>query len=120
MSTEGLPLAAGLGVAELDGPVVASGGERLAVGQKRDRFNRSLMPAEGLPQAAVLHRGDIVLVNFPFSSGTGSKLRPALQSDHNNQRLTTNVIVGAITTTTRRHHEPTAGTTQSPSQTYWS
>ena len=55
-----------------------------------------------------LHRGDIVLVNFPFSSGAGSKLRPALivQSDHNNQRLT-NAIIVAITTTTRRRHEPT-------------
>ena len=53
-----------------------------------------------------LYRGDVVLVNFPFSSGSGSKLRPALivQSDHNNQRLT-NVIIAAITT--RRRHEPT-------------
>lgn len=55
-----------------------------------------------------LQRGDVVLVEFPFSSGTGSKLRPALivQSDHNNRRLT-NVIMVAITTTTHRSGEPT-------------
>ena len=48
-------------------------------------------------------RGDVVLVRYPFSSGTGSKLRPALvvQCDRNNQRLT-NVILAAITSTTHR------------------
>lgn len=53
-------------------------------------------------------RGDIVVVSFPFSSGTGAKARPALvvQSDVNNRRLT-NVIVAAITTTTHRSGEPT-------------
>ena len=53
-------------------------------------------------------RGDVVLVRFPFSSGTGSKVRPAvvIQNDRNNQRLT-NVIVAAITTTTHRSGEPT-------------
>ncbi len=55
-----------------------------------------------------LKRGDVVLVQYPYSSGTGSKLRPALvvQPDHNNQRLS-NVILAAITTTTHRHGEPT-------------
>ena len=49
-----------------------------------------------------------MLVEFPFSSGTGKKLRPALvvQNDHNNQRLT-NVIIAAITTTTHRSAEAT-------------
>lgn len=53
-------------------------------------------------------RGDVVLVRFPFSSGTGSKVRPAVvvQCDRNNQRLT-NIIVAAITTTTHRSGEPT-------------
>ena len=54
-------------------------------------------------------RGDVVLVNFPFSSGVGSKLRPALvvQSDHNNPRLA-NTIVAMITRTTHRAtREPT-------------
>ena len=50
-----------------------------------------------------LKRGDVVIVHYPFSSGTGTKLRPALvvQCDRNNRRLT-NVILTAITTTT--HH----------------
>ncbi len=53
-------------------------------------------------------RGDILLVRYPFSSGAGAKVRPALviQSDHNNKRLT-NVIVAAVTTTTHRSNEPT-------------
>lgn len=48
-------------------------------------------------------RGDVVLVRFPFSSGSGGKLRPALvvQNDRNNRRLA-NVILAAITT--RTHH----------------
>jgi mRNA interferase MazF len=55
-----------------------------------------------------LRRGEVVLVHYPYSSGTGSKLRPALvvQPDHNNQRLS-NVILAPITTTTHRHGEPT-------------
>ena len=40
-------------------------------------------------------RGDVVLVNYPFSEGTGSKVRPALvvQSDTNNRRLESTLIV---------------------------
>jgi mRNA interferase MazF len=53
-------------------------------------------------------RGDIVLVRFPFASGTGSKVRPALvvQSDRNNVRLA-NTIVVQITTNVSRVGEPT-------------
>jgi mRNA interferase MazF len=48
-------------------------------------------------------RGDIVLVAFPFSSGRGGKLRPAIvvQADSLNARLT-NTVVAGITTTTKR------------------
>src|SRR6266516_3607883 len=55
-----------------------------------------------------IRRGDVVLVHYLYSSGTGSKLRPALvvQPDHNNQRLT-NVILIPITSTTHRSGEPT-------------
>lgn len=55
-----------------------------------------------------LQRGDIILVQYPYSSGTGSKMRPALvvQPDRNNQRLT-NVILAPITSTTHRRNEPT-------------
>jgi mRNA interferase MazF len=55
-----------------------------------------------------LSRGDVVLVKFPFTSGSGAKLRPALvvQPEKNNQRLT-NVILVPLTTTTHRRGEPT-------------
>jgi mRNA interferase MazF len=55
-----------------------------------------------------LQRGDVVLCRYPFSSGAGAKLRPAVvvQCNRNNQRLS-NVIVAAITTTTHRRGEPT-------------
>ena len=52
-----------------------------------------------------VQRGDVVLLNFPFSSGTGSKLRPALVVQ-NNQRMG-NTIVAMITGTTHRTHQPT-------------
>jgi mRNA interferase MazF len=54
-----------------------------------------------------VQRGDVVLVDYPFSSGSGKKLRPALviQNDRNNHRLT-NTIVVAITRTVHRTHEP--------------
>lgn len=54
-----------------------------------------------------VQRGDVILVHYPFSSGAGSKIRPALvvQNNRNNQRLT-NIIVAAITTTTHRSGEP--------------
>lgn len=40
-------------------------------------------------------RGDVLLVNYPFSEGTGSKVRPALvvQCDTNNRRLDSTLIV---------------------------
>ena len=56
-----------------------------------------------------VHRGDVVLVNYPFASGTGSKVRPALvvQCDRNNRRLD-NTIVAQITSRTRfARSEPT-------------
>jgi len=55
-----------------------------------------------------LHRGDVVLVKYPFSSGVGSKMRPALvvQPDLNNRRLS-NVILAPITTTIHRQNQPT-------------
>jgi len=55
-----------------------------------------------------IKRGDVVLVHYPFVSGIGSKLRPALvvQCNHNNQRLK-NVLLAAITSTAHRSGEPT-------------
>lgn len=53
-------------------------------------------------------RGNVVLLDFPFSGGGGSKVRPALvvQNDHDNRRLT-NTIVVMITSRTHRSVEPT-------------
>jgi mRNA interferase MazF len=55
-----------------------------------------------------MRRGDVVLVDWPFSGGGASKIRPALivQNDRDNQRLT-NTIVAMITSTTRRATEAT-------------
>jgi mRNA interferase MazF len=50
-----------------------------------------------------VQRGAVVLVDFPYPSGTGSKVRPALvvQNDRDNTRLL-NTIVVQITGTTHR------------------
>lgn len=55
-----------------------------------------------------VQRGDIVLVDYPYSVGGGTKVRPALvvQNDHDNQRLL-NTIVVQVTSVTRRALEPT-------------
>jgi mRNA interferase MazF len=55
-----------------------------------------------------VHRGDVVLAWYPFSSGTGGKRRPCLilQNDHGNARLT-NTVVAQITSNLRAVHEST-------------
>lgn len=55
-----------------------------------------------------VQRGDVVLVAYPYASGTGAKVRPVLviQNDRDNQRLL-NTIVVQITSVTRRALEPT-------------
>ena len=55
-----------------------------------------------------VQRGDVVLLDYPYSSGGGAKVRPALvvQNDRDNQRLT-NTIAVQITSVTRRALEPT-------------
>ena len=55
-----------------------------------------------------VHRGDVVIVDYPNTSGVGRKRRPAvvIQNDRNNQRLTNTIVVG-ITSNTSRVHEPT-------------
>jgi mRNA interferase MazF len=56
----------------------------------------------------MIRRGDVVLLDFPYSSGGGTKVRPALivQNDRDNHRLTSTVVV-QITSLTRRAIEPT-------------
>ena len=55
-----------------------------------------------------VQRGDVVLVDFPFTGGAGAKVRPALvvQNDRDNQRLL-NTIVAQVTGMTKRSLEST-------------
>lgn len=55
-----------------------------------------------------IQRGDVVLVDYPYAAGGGTKVRPAvvIQNDRDNQRLV-NTIVVQITSVTRRALEPT-------------
>jgi len=54
-----------------------------------------------------MNRGDVVILDHPFSDGSGSKVRPALvvQNDRDNRRLT-NTIVALITRNVSRAAEP--------------
>ena len=56
----------------------------------------------------MISRGDVVLVDFPFTSGSQSKIRPALvvQNDVSNRRLS-KTIVALITGNLRAAAEPT-------------
>lgn len=53
-------------------------------------------------------RGDVVLVDVPFASGLGGKLRPSVvvQSNHNNRRLLTTMVV-PVTSNLQNANEPT-------------
>ena len=55
-----------------------------------------------------VQRGEVVLVDYPYAAGGGTKVRPVLviQNDRDNQRLL-NTIVAQITSMTRRALEPT-------------
>ncbi|WP_103670620.1 type II toxin-antitoxin system PemK/MazF family toxin [Pseudanabaena sp. BC1403] len=55
-----------------------------------------------------IQRGDIVLVDYPYTSSSETKVRPVLviQNDRDNQRLK-NTIVVQITSQTQRSLEPT-------------
>jgi mRNA interferase MazF len=55
-----------------------------------------------------VRRGDVVLVDFPYSDRTGSKVRPCLvvQDDRSNQRLDDTIVV-TISSRTQHANEPT-------------
>src|SRR5260370_34099611 len=55
-----------------------------------------------------IKRGDVVLVDWPFAGGGGTKVRPAVvvQNDRDNGRLS-NTVVAMITSRTRRAKEDT-------------
>jgi mRNA interferase MazF len=56
----------------------------------------------------MIRRGDVVIVAFPFTSGTQAKVRPALivQNDRDNSRLR-KTILAMISGNLRRASEPT-------------
>jgi mRNA interferase MazF len=56
----------------------------------------------------MISRGDVILVDFPFTSGGQSKVRPALvvQNDVDNRRLS-KTVVAMISGNLRRAAEPT-------------
>ncbi|MDE0019310.1 MAG: type II toxin-antitoxin system PemK/MazF family toxin [Candidatus Poribacteria bacterium] len=56
-----------------------------------------------------VNRGDIVLVDFPYSNHTGSKIRPALvvQADVWNQRLNSTMLAGITSNLHRGVGDPT-------------
>lgn len=55
-----------------------------------------------------VRRGDVVLVDYPYSDRMGSKIRPCVvvQSDHSNQRLDDTIVV-TISSRTQQANEPT-------------
>jgi len=55
-----------------------------------------------------MKRGDVVIIDFPFTSGAQSKVRPALivQNDRDNRQLT-KTIVAMITGNLQRVGQPT-------------
>lgn len=55
----------------------------------------------------MIRRGDVVIVDFPFSDGAQAKLRPAIvvQNDRDNQRLR-KTIVAMVTGNLRRTGDP--------------
>jgi mRNA interferase MazF len=62
-------------------------------------------------------RGDVVLLDFPFSDASGSKVRPAIvvQSDAKNRRMTSTIVVLVTKTTRRAGRDPTQLLVQSDS-----
>lgn len=54
-------------------------------------------------------RGDVVLLDFPFSDASGSKVRPAVvvQNDSLNRRLTSTIVALVTKTTHRARSEAT-------------
>ena len=54
-------------------------------------------------------RGDVVLLDFPFSDATGKKVRPAVvvQNDTHNRRMNSPIVVLITKKTHRARHEAT-------------
>ena len=56
-----------------------------------------------------ISRGEVVLLDFPFSDATGGKVRPAVvvQNDRCNRRLNSTLVVLITKTVHRARREPT-------------
>ena len=56
-----------------------------------------------------VHRGNVILIDFPFSNYSESKIRPALviQADFWNQRLDSTILAGITSSRHRRIGAPT-------------
>jgi mRNA interferase MazF len=54
-------------------------------------------------------RGDVVLLDFPFSDGTGGKVRPAVvvQGDAHNRRMSATIVALVTKSIQRAAREPT-------------
>lgn len=57
----------------------------------------------------IVSRSDVVLLDFPFSNASGSKVRPAvvIQSDTHNRQMTSTIVVLITKSTRRARREPT-------------
>jgi mRNA interferase MazF len=57
----------------------------------------------------MVRRGDVVLVHFPFTDGSGSKFRPAVvvQRNADNRRLNSTIVALVTRTIGRAEREPT-------------
>jgi mRNA interferase MazF len=56
-----------------------------------------------------LQRGDVVLIDYPYAVGAGSKVRPVviIQNDRDNQRLPTTIIAQITSNIARASKVPT-------------
>ena len=56
-----------------------------------------------------VNRGDVVVLDYPFSDGSGTKIRPALvvQSNEKNRRLTSTVVALITRNIARADTDPT-------------
>ncbi len=65
--------------------------------------------AYGLPARMNNHRGDVVLLDYPFVDGSGSKIRPALivQSDTRNAKINQTIVAMITKNLSRIGIDPT-------------
>ncbi len=57
-----------------------------------------------------VRRGDVVLIDYPFSRGGGAKVRPALvvQNDRDNSRLENTIVAQITSRIDRAEHDCTS------------